>query len=549
MKLRKLLTLVSVIATSLFLGSCEDEKPFEQAKIGVNPTSVSMTAEAGEATIKLKSNRDWKSEIITNSEDKSWIVIDKTSGAAAEDSIEIKISVTPNTAEDRQATIVFKTETVKAEVRVSQVGAKPKEYAKISDIRALYKDTNVKIEGEKTIKASVISNNTVLNNATSRKTLVVSDGEAGISIYLTADNKELVLGDELEISVGGLELQRYQNGSLQINALPLENITKLGTKVIPAKQITAAELLTGNYESMYVTIPEVQVVKEDLEKTFATSDKHSSINMEAKTGEKFVIFSSRYSTFKDEKVPQGSGSLSGIAAVFGGTTFQISVTSADDYKGLTGERFANEAPVTPGIIGDYAKWNALGAATGFADNFVAVSSGYQKYEQDAWMFYTNDGSDIKTGWKTGVYNEDKYLDIAPYSTSLDKVTAFALFQRINVKDATDKKLNFKLAYYYQDAADASKLEVVASENFTGDFEKATWTVVKDASFAEGADKNKWVSHSIDLTEQFGTKTNVAIAFRYTGKSNTYRLDDVQFGGKAFPDAPEVEYDGDRKSTR
>ena len=70
MKLRKLLTLVSVIATSLFLGSCEDEKPFEQAKIGVNPTSVSMTAEAGEATIKLKSNRDWKSEIITNSEDK-----------------------------------------------------------------------------------------------------------------------------------------------------------------------------------------------------------------------------------------------------------------------------------------------------------------------------------------------------------------------------------------------------------------------------------------------------------------------------------------------
>ena len=174
--------------------------------------------------------------------------------------------------------------------------------------------------------------------------MVIQDETAGISMYLVENNEDLALGDRVEVKVNGLTLQRYQNGSLQIDAVPMDRITKLsgGSQVEP-KTISAADLVTGEYESQYVAVTDVQVVDSDLGKTFVTQDsegkdRHTSINFISRTGVKFLLFSSSYSTFGDELVPEGSGTLKGISAVHGGD-YQISITSTDDYADLTGERF------------------------------------------------------------------------------------------------------------------------------------------------------------------------------------------------------------------
>ena len=46
--------------------------------------------------------------------------------------------------------------------------------------------------------------------------------------------------------------------------------------------------------------------------------------------------------------------------------------------------------------------------------------------------------------------------------------------------------------------------------------------------------NTWTSYSLDLSTKYAEEKALAVAFRYTGKSNTYRLDNVEFGAVEAP---------------
>lgn len=345
--LMKLTAAVMILAAVV---SCkEKEDDFGLANIGVGTESVIFTKDGGEQTVMLLSTRNWEAEITSSDGEVDWLTLSPASGSPSSDSVKVVFTALPNTAEDRYATVTFNAGAVKATVSVSQPGETAKQYDAIADLRALYQGEKVTITEDWTISGTVISNyrhanSGGLNNATSQKTVVIQDETAGISMYLVENNEDLALGDRVEVKVNGLTLQRYQNGSLQIDAVPMDRITKLsgGSQVEP-KTISAADLVTGEYESQYVAVTDVQVVDSDLGKTFVTQDsegkdRHTSINFISRTGVKFLLFSSSYSTFGDELVPEGSGTLKGIAAVHGGD-YQISITSTDDYADLTGERF------------------------------------------------------------------------------------------------------------------------------------------------------------------------------------------------------------------
>ena len=335
------------------IASCKEEKEdFGVPSIGVSTNSVSFSEAEGRQTVKILSSRDWTADItFTEEVEEPWLVVSPASGSASNDSVEVVLSVLANSAEDRSASVTFNAGALSATVSVFQKGEVAKEYDAIEDVRALYQGENVTISEDWTICGTVISNyrhseSGGLNNATSQKSVVIQDETAGIVLYLAENNKELALGDRIEVKVNGLVLQRFDNGSLQIDAVPMDRITKIttGSQVEP-KTISASELVTGEYESQYVAVTDVQVVDSDLGKTFVTQDgegkdRHTSINFISRTGVRFLLFSSAYSTFGDQPVPEGSGTLKGIAAVHGGD-YQISITSTDDYAGLTGERFDN----------------------------------------------------------------------------------------------------------------------------------------------------------------------------------------------------------------
>lgn len=541
--LKTLMKLAGAVMILAAIASCKEEKEdFGVPSIGVSTNSVSFSEAEGRQTVKVLSSREWTADItFTEEVEEPWLVVSPASGSASNDSVDVVFSVLANSAEDRYATVTFNAGAVSATVSVSQKGEIAKEYDPISGVRELYQGENVTITEDWTICGTVISNyrhanSGGLNNATSQKTVIIQDETAGITLYLAENNTDYALGDRIEVKVKDLTLQRYQDGSLQIDAVPMANITKLtaGQQVEP-KAITAAELVTGDYESQYVAVSDVQIMESDLGSTFVTAGsdgekRHTSINFIAKTGERFVLFSSSYSTFGDELVPEGSGTLKGIAAVYGGSTYQISITSTDDYAGLTGERFdVSDIPTEGKMIGDYNTWSKVGPLASFADDFSSVSASNQEYINDNWLFWTNDGGNVNYGFKTGTFNNDadKYIQIAPYNATVDEVVAFALPPRADMVNADPKQFTFSKALYYQ-TPDDSKMEVVVSTDFAGDFESATWTVVKDVTFPEDASINEWVDETVDLSSYSG-QSSLCIALRYTGKANTYRIDNVAFG--------------------
>lgn len=557
--LKFLVKLAGAVMILAAIASCKknENQDFGIANIGASTESVTFTKDGGEQTIRILSTRDWTAEITSTDGEVDWLVVSPASGAPSTDSVSVVFTAVPNSNEDRYATVTFKAGAVSATVSVSQPGEIARQYDAIADVRALYNGENVTITEDWTICGTVISNyrhakSGGLNNATSQKTMVIQDETAGITLYLAENNTDFALGDKVEVKVKDLTLQRYQNGSLQINAVPLDRVTKLTSgQQVEAKTISASELVTGEYESQYVAVTDVQVNDADLGKTFVeygpADSSHRSINFIARTGERFVLFSSAYSTFGKETVPEGSGTLKGIAAVYGGGTYQISITSTDDYAGLTGERFdEGEIPVISETTGNYNAWNAVGPLASFSDDFESITEKNQRYENDNWMFYTSDGSDITTGFKTEIFDKDgtKYISIAPFKSSADQVVAYALPPRADITKADPKTFTFRKALYYKDNGDDSKLEVVVSSNFTGNFETATWTVIKDCTIPNDSKLNVYSEETVDLSA-YSSASSLAIAIRYTGKSNTYRIDDVAFGsgenqgGGDEPDDPTI----------
>ncbi len=527
------------------IASCKknENQDFGMPEMGVSTESVDFSKEGGQYTISLYSTRDWTAQL--DSAAREWLTVSPEEGAPSKDSVSVIISALPNAKEDRHATISFDGGAVNATVYVFQTGEIQKEYTPIADVRALYtgEQETVTVTEAWTVCGTVISN-VDLNNATSMKNVVIQDESAGIMIRLTKDYAEFKRGDVVEVNVQNMSLEQF-SGLLQLNNVPLENVTEIRQNAMPeAKVISAAQLLTGDYESQYVAVENVQVVESDLGKTWMMNDQNTSINFEAETGERFEVRTSYHADALGKiEVPGGSGTLKGIAQCYYETA-QIMLSSTEDYAGLTGERF--EGSVSEGgIVGDYNTWKGVGPLASFSDDFSSISSENQQYVNDNWLFYSNAGTNINDGFKTGTYNSDKYIQVAPYNASIDEVIAFALPPRADMTKADPKTFSFRKALYHLDeGGDDSKMEVVVSTDFAGDFMSAKWTVVKDVTFPEGAERNQWIEETIDLSD-YASESALCIALRYTGKSNTYRIDDVAFGsgenqgGGDEPDDPTI----------
>ena len=198
---------------------------------------------------------------------------------------------------------------------------------------------------QNTIIEGVVISNMDLNNLTSKKGLYVQDATAGLQFYL-AENHEYKFGDKLKIDLSGVTLGSY-NDAKQISGLALTKIKKVSSgNAVDPKTVTIEDFLANKYEAQYIAIENVQVVSADLSKTFVMDASHTSITIEDATGKTFVVFSSKYSNFGAEKVPQGKGTIKGISSISEGT-MQIIFAQASDYEGLTGTRFDGTEPQEP----------------------------------------------------------------------------------------------------------------------------------------------------------------------------------------------------------
>ena len=217
-------------------------------------------------------------------------------------------------------------------------GTMPENISTIAEILALGDGATIPATA---IEAIVISS-MELNNLTSKKGMYVQDATGGLQFYLAA-NHEFAYGTKVQIDLTGATLGSY-NGAVQISGLALDKVVAVSTgNTVEAKTVTMADFLANKYEGQYVALEGVQVMADDMSKTWVVGGAHTSLNFEDAAGNTFVVFSSKYSTYGAQTVAQGSGTIKGISSINNGV-IQILFTQTSDFAGLTGERFDGIAP-------------------------------------------------------------------------------------------------------------------------------------------------------------------------------------------------------------
>ena len=124
----------------------------------------------------------------------------------------------------------------------------------IGEVRAIYTGTKTTVTANKLVSGVVISDAANKNWNGQNCIIQGADGK-GIMIRFSAAHPFL-LGDALDIAVGGLELSEF-NGTLQVNAVPTTNAKKVGAGTLPApKKVTISQVIGDikAYESTLIAI-------------------------------------------------------------------------------------------------------------------------------------------------------------------------------------------------------------------------------------------------------------------------------------------------------
>ena len=352
MKLRHLL-FIGLASAALFAGCKEENTVSGTPSITVTPESLSefsVTGGANEAqVVTVTSNRDW---VATPSD--SWIKVEPASGSASSDGQTVTVYVEENTGIARSGSIEFSTGLISATVKLSQAGSSTVSYVELADVREQATSTSGGTLGDNIlVKVVVVSDATLKNYALTESMAMVQDETAGVQLDFDGDNT-YAIGDELVIDLSGASYS-YFNNLLQISA-DAEKTTRTaqGVSVTPT-EITVTELLSGDYESQYVAVKDVQVASSDLSKNLASADSRTSITIEDAEGETFVIShaAGAAESLTGKQVPQGSGTLKGIASVYG-NNIQMVLAKVTDTDEMTGERFDSAVPEYPWTLGSSA---------------------------------------------------------------------------------------------------------------------------------------------------------------------------------------------------
>ncbi len=333
-------------AAGLIITGCQEKDPVQgEPNLTLTPSELTFdTKDAGTQTITLTSTRDWK----VKGSLPEWVDVSPASGEAKPDGITIEVTVTANDAADRTASVDFTIGTVTKTLSISQKGdgtaapggdgtaESPFTVAPISTILALGEGSaigdGIGIEG-------VIISSADLNNLTSQKGAYIQDATGGLQLRFTA-NHDFKFGDKVKINLSGAKKGAY-NKAVQVEVDNSMAVRVSSGETVTPKTVSVADFLANKYEGQYVAVENVQVNIQDLSKTWVVAGAHTSINIDEKNGSKFIVFSSKYSKFGSETVPQGSGTLKGIAAR-NNDDIQLIFAQNSDYAGLTGARFGND---------------------------------------------------------------------------------------------------------------------------------------------------------------------------------------------------------------
>lgn len=333
---RRLLLAILTIAPLLAVTSCKDEmdyyeKPYVTLSPNFTDNTIPFKQDGGTQQLTIETNRRFS---ITFGEGAEWV--SATPMEATEGTYQITITALPNRGEDaREAQMIIKTSTTQHVYLIMQIGSSGKgiTYTSLAEIAKLGEGLD---KTGKTIDQDLRIRATVTTHAETKQFPFagfhyIQDAE-GNALVLTVPRGEAALqfGDEVTAKLKGAKISNY-NGTVQLQVSHAQ-MSIVPNKPIEPIETTLAEVIAGKHPNQYVRVKEVQFVKPDVP-FFDPASTYSSTRHQIvdKSGNKTNLEVWKTATFRDEKVPSGSGSITAVVTV-NKTFFNLRPTLRSDIK-------------------------------------------------------------------------------------------------------------------------------------------------------------------------------------------------------------------------
>ena len=312
-------------ALLLAAGACKDGVDLPGQSVSLSTHAILAPSFATTLSFDVAANCDWA--ISVAGDDTSWAELSKTEATGM---ATVAVSIAENdTSGARTLTIrvtAKRNPSVVEELSFVQASSTAQGYLSVPDLRKLAADGDYTVTQDVKMRGIVVSS-VQDNNYYDNCIALQSALKANCGITLRTD--EVLYrkpGEELEIDLKGAVVGvNAATGVMEVKPASDEMVSRTETtQVTPAAiPVTYAELMSGEYESMYVTL-NVQVVVSDINKKLS-----DNVTVQTQDDERFVLYARQASTFGIDAVPVGSGQLCGIAGIYDGAYAVMPCTEKD----------------------------------------------------------------------------------------------------------------------------------------------------------------------------------------------------------------------------
>jgi hypothetical protein len=356
----------------------------------------------------------------------------------------------------------------------------------------------------------------------------LEDSSAGVLLKFAATGG-FYLGDSVIIKMKGLWLGDYgdfvqiggtpytdDGGNLRISGFNKDQRMVKVSIDNPShpEEATINGVKNSSFLGRLVKLENVQFSQGELGKTYADalSDPPVSANryLEDCDGNRIIVRSSGYSTFADDLLPEGMGSITAIVTKFN-TDYQLLIRDISEVQ-LNGERCMIGAQP----LGDPVETLSEDFES-FANNEEILIDGWQNL-----MIKGN------RSWQNKIFNSDGYAQATGYNSGLPEMETWLITPPVTLSSA--KGLSFQTAKaYWEHEPGNHPFSLAYSLDYNGsNFHSATWISLSATVAIESTADHTFVnSGNVALPVVAGE--DAVIAFIYRGsntESTSYRIDNI-----------------------
>lgn len=375
----------------------------------------------------------------------------------------------------------------------------------VAGLRKMYSDgitsidTNIYIRG-------IITLSPELGNIPSF-VAYLQDSTAGICLTVAGENT-FAMGSEVKILCRGASFTLY-NGLLQFGDITIADqseVIRLSAPDPVPVPVTIGELQEGKHQAEYVVLKNVQ---------FRDAGSFSGTKILTDCTSQIEVYTRADATFAGQAMPQGNGTLTGIASVYNDLQILLRQPSDLDMKnsrcGIASTIYLNQ---------DFS------SLVKYAD--VTTLTGWKTYAE--------------AGGKTWYGNEvssKKWVQATAYNSGQNSVVSWMIAPLLDLTRAEKPFISFESADGYDNGA---TLELFVSTNYTGSATpwSSTWTKLSfTLPVSSPSGYSQFVSSGqVDLTLFKGGPVYVAWVYKgadpsgtASDKTTTWEIDNVVAGEK------------------